>query len=223
MFWKLLLLFWMCGVVIAAFTLPPPQTQLGEVSRIFFFHVPVAWVAALAFLTSFVLSILYLRKKDLAYDTKASVAARLGLLFAILATISGSIFAKSTWGSFWNWDPRETSVFILLLIYGAYFALRSAVEHEERRAALSGVYAILAFITVPFLVFVVPRVYHSLHPTDSVIDVKLHIQMPPAILITFLASLAGFTLLFIWMFSLESRINKIADERKEERSCPQTT
>ena len=138
-----------------------------------------------------------------------------GLLFAILATITGSIFAKSTWGSYWNWDPRETSLFILLLIYGAYFVLRSAVEPEERRAALSSVYAILAFVTVPFLVFVVPRVYQSLHPTDSVIDEGFRIQMSPAVLATFLASLVGFTFLFVWLFKLETRINKLSDELKE--------
>jgi len=216
MWWKICLLVWICGVIVAAFLLPAPQSQLGEVSRIFFFHVPMAWIAVLSFFISFVFSILYLKKKDITYDACASSASRLGLLFAILATISGSIFAKSTWGSFWNWDPRETSIFILLLIYGAYFALRSAVESQERKATLSSVYAILAFVTVPFLVFVVPRVYQSLHPTDSVIDIKFHIQMPPAILITFAASLIGFTFLFIWMFKLECEINKISNKLTEE-------
>lgn len=211
-----MLLVWMCAVIVAAFLLQPPQSQLGEVSRIFFFHVPVAWVAVLAFLTAFVYSILYLRKRNLSHDIKACGAARLGLLFAILATVSGSIFAKSTWGSFWNWDPRETSILILLLIYGAYFALRSAVEPEDRRAALSSVYAILAFVTVPFLVFVVPRVYRSLHPADSVIDAGFQIQMPLAIFSTFVASLAGFTVLFVWIFRLECRINRISKRLTEE-------
>jgi heme exporter protein C len=216
MFWKILLLIWMCGVTAAAFLLPPPQSQLGQVSRIFFFHVPVAWVAVLAFFMSFVFSILHLKSKDISYDARASAASRLGLLFVLLATFSGSIFAKSTWGSFWNWDPRETSIFILLLIYGAYFALRSAVESEERKAVLSSVYAIMAFITVPFLVFVVPRIYQSLHPTDSVINVKLKMQMPLPILITFLASLIGFTSLFLWIFKLERKIDTIQTRQPEE-------
>jgi heme exporter protein C len=216
MFWKTLLLILMCCVITAAFLLPSPQSQLGEVSRIFFFHVPVAWVAVLAFLMSFVFSISYLRKRKLIYDIKASAAARLGLLFAILATVSGSIFAKSTWGAFWNWDPRETSIFILLLIYGAYFALRSAVDQQDRRANLSGVYAILAFVTVPFLVFVVPRVYQSLHPIDSVVDTGFRIQMSTAVLATFLASLLGFTLLFFWMYKLDYQISKISFEKTEE-------
>lgn len=216
MLWKILLLIWMCGVIVVAFLIPPPQTQLGESSRIFFFHVPMAWVAVLALMVSFVFSLLYLRKKDLAYDAQASIASRLGLWFAILATISGSIFAKTSWGSFWNWDPRETSIFILILIYGAYFALRSSVELEEKRAVLSSVYSILAFVTVPFLVFVVPRVYQSLHPADSVINTRLRFQMPPVILSTFLASLLGFTFLFLWIFKLEIEIKRISDKFKEE-------
>ncbi len=215
MFWKIVLLIWMSVVIVAIFLLPPPQLQLGEVSRIFFFHVPMAWVAVLAFLLSFIYSILYLREKDLIYDNRAKTAARLGLLFTVLATISGSIFAKAGWGSFWNWDPRETSIFILLLIYGAYFALRSAVDSEEKEASLSSVYAILAFLTVPFLVFVIPRVYQSLHPNDSVISSSLRLQMSPAILITFLASMIGFTGLFVWIFKLETRVNRLMDESKE--------
>jgi heme exporter protein C len=86
-------------------------------------------------------------------------------LFSILATVSGSIFAKLVWGSFWNWDPRETSILILLLIYGAYFALRSAIDDSERRQQLAAVYALFAFVTAPLLTFVVPRLYeNSLHP-----------------------------------------------------------
>jgi len=215
MLWKIFLLIWMGVMIIAVFLLPPPQPQLGDASRVFFFHVPMAWVAVLAFLLSLIHSLQYLRKKDLNYDAKAQTASRLGLLFTILATISGSIFAKTSWGSFWNWDPRETSIFILLLIYGAYFALRSAVEMPDRKASLSAVYAILAFFTVPFLVFVIPRVYQSLHPNDSVINTRLQIQMSSSILIAFLASLVGFTWLFVWIFRLETKINRLWDELEE--------
>jgi heme exporter protein C len=215
MLWKISLFIWMAVVIIAVFLLPPPQAQLGDVSRVFFFHVPMAWIAVLAFLLSLIFSLQYLRKKDLNYDAQARTAARLGLLFTVLATISGSIFAKTSWGSFWNWDPRETSIFILLLIYSAYFALRSAVEIPERKASLSAVYAILAFFTVPFLVFVIPRVYQSLHPNDTVINTRLKMQMSSSILITFLASLVGFTWLFVWIFRLETKINRLWDELEE--------
>jgi len=192
-------------VVISVFMMPPPQKELGDISRIFFFHVPVAWVTVLAFLVAMINSVLYLSKKNPVYDIRAAVSSQIGFLFAILATISGAIFAKNAWGSFWNWDPRETSVFILLLIYGAYLALRSAIEAEDRKANLSAVYSILAFITVPFLVFVVPRVFQSLHPTDTIVNSQIKIQMPPLVLFIFLGSLLGFSLLFFWMYNLEVR------------------
>lgn len=203
---KILLSILFCAVIVAVFLLPPPQKELGDISRIFFFHVPVAWVTVLAFLFAMINSLLYLKTKEMIYDIQAAVSSQLGFLFAILATISGSIFARYAWGSFWNWDPRETSIFILLLIYGAYLALRSSIETEERKANFSAVYSILAFITVPFLVFVIPRVYRSLHPTDSVIDTGLKIQMPPLILLIFLTSLLGFSLLFLWIYRLEVRL-----------------
>lgn len=206
MWWKILTGLLISIVVITIFLMLPPQKELGEVSRIFFFHVPVAWVTVLAFLFAMINSILYLSKKDPVYDTQAAVASQLGFLFAILATVSGAIFAKSAWGSYWNWDPRETSIFILLLIYGAYLALRSAIEAEDRKANLSAVYSILAFITVPFLVFVVPRVFQSLHPADSVINSRIKIQIPFPVLSIFLCSLLGFSLLFIWIYKLEVKI-----------------
>jgi heme exporter protein C len=208
---KLGLLVWMCGVIVAAFLYARPAAGLGEASRVVYFHIPVAWVTVLAFLVSMVYSIQYLRRRRMGDDLRAEAAARLGLVFAILATVTGSIFARITWGSFWNWDPRETSIFILLLIYAAYFALRSAVEDEERRGRLSAVYAIVAFVTVPFLVFVVPRVYFSLHP-DPIVNATGQLQMSGRMVQVFLASLAGFTGLFVWLY----KITVALGERREE-------
>src|SRR3989304_4330964 len=118
MWWKILLFVVMSLIIVLAYLWPPPQAKLGDISRIFYFHVPLAWVACVAFLVGMVNSLQYLRTKNLFYDTRAAVASELGLLFTFLATVTGSLFAKAAWGSFWNWDPRETSIFILLLIYG---------------------------------------------------------------------------------------------------------
>lgn len=216
MIWKIFTGFLLSAVIIAVFLLPPPQKDLGDVSRIFFFHVPVAWVAVLAFFISMANSVLFLKKDEIIYDLQAVTAARLGFLFCILALITGMIFARNTWGSFWNWDPRETSLFILILIYGAYFALRSAVETKERKASLSAVYSILAFLTVPFLVFVIPRVYQSLHPAASVIDSELRFQLPLPYLLVFLSSILGFTLIFIWIYKMEIDLYTIDNATKKE-------
>ncbi|MCE5284623.1 MAG: cytochrome c biogenesis protein [Pelosinus sp.] len=152
------------GALYAVFYIVPPAEGLGNLVRIAFFHIPVAWVSVLAFLLSAYWGGQYLRKHEMSYDWKSSAAAVLGLVFCLLATISGAVFAKLTWGAYWNWDPRQTTIFILLLIYGAYMALRSAVSDEEDRAKISAVYGLLSFLTVPFLVFIIPRFYFSLHP-----------------------------------------------------------
>lgn len=216
MWWRFLLLLAMSAIIVAAFWFPAPQQTIGDASRIFYFHVPMAWICVLAFAMAMVYSIGWLSKRDLSFDERAVEAARLGFVFCLLATITGSIFAKITWGSFWNWDPRETSIFILLLIYGAYFSLRGAVADPDRRANLSAVYAIFAFITVPFLVFAVPRVLPSLHPSDSIVDESLSIVMGPAVRIIFFSSLALFTVLFFWMFNLAVRVARLKRSLEQE-------
>jgi heme exporter protein C len=211
-------------VIVAAFVPPivsQPQSWyefplipgLEEKARIIFFHVPTAWLSVMAFVTSMFYGIRYLRKRDMMDDLRSSSAAGLGLLFCILATVSGAIWAKFNWGSFWNWDPRETSIFVLLLIYGAYFSLRSAVEVEEKRATLSSVYSIIAAVTVPFFIFIMPRIMTGLHPgakgdpdgAGPVIDFKMSLNMR----VVFFASLIAFTLLFIWMFNLRVRAARL--------------
>jgi len=212
--WKLLLFLLMSYVIIFAYLNPVPQQSLGEVSRIFYFHVPVAWVSVLAFLVSMLNSIRYLKTRDLLYDLKSSSAAQIGLLFAFLATTSGSIWASVSWGSYWNWDPRQVSIFILLLIYGAYFALRSAIMENEKKATLAAVYSILSFVAVPFLIFVIPRVFESLHPATSVVDENLKITMSPRVSLVFFPSLVGFTALFFWIWSLQVKISQATELKK---------
>jgi heme exporter protein C len=104
-------------------------------------------------------------------------------------------------------------VFILLLIYGAYFALRGAVEVEERRATLAAVYAIFAFITVPFLIFVVPRITPSLHPDDSVINENMRFTMGATVRMIFFSSLAVFTIIYFWIFNLARRVRQLERAR----------
>lgn len=162
---KWLVTLWMLAVVIAMFLWVPAYEGLGNTGRIIMVHVPTAWLSTFAFAIAAWYSLMFLRRRDARDDDRALVATELGFLFSILATVTGSMFAKVIWGSYWNWEPRETSILILLLIYGAYFALRSAIEDVERRRQLAAVYALFAFATAPLLTFVVPRLYDStLHP-----------------------------------------------------------
>ncbi len=191
----------------------PVIPGLEEKARLIFFHVPTAWLSVIAFLTGMVYGIRYLRRRDPVDDLRSSAAAGLGLLFCVLATLTGAIWAKFNWGSFWNWDPRETSIFVLLLIYGAYFSLRAAIENQEKRSTLSAVYSILAAVTVPFFIFVLPRITSGLHP-GSKGDPEgagpvVQFQMSPNMRVIFFASLAAFTLLFVWMFQLRVRAGRL--------------
>jgi len=218
MWWKILLLVGMTAMIIASYVTPAPQQQIGESSRIFYHHIPQAWICVLAFAMSMVYSIRYLRSRRIEFDDRAVETARLGFVFCLLATVTGSIFARIAWGSFWNWDPRETSIFVLLLIYGAYFALRGAVQEPDRRAALSGVYSIFAFVTVPFLIFVLPRIVPSLHPENSVVDSSMEFTMGPSVRVIFFASLALYTVLYFWMLNLSGRIGRLVRVREDLES-----
>lgn len=168
---KLFIGIWLGGVVVAMFLLVPQYEGLGNAGRIIIMHVPTSWVCVLAFTFSAVYSALYLWKNKPEFDNRALAAAENGFLFTILATVTGMIFSQVVWGIFWNWDPRQTSIFVLLLIYAALFALRSAIEDVERRRRLSAVYSLFAFVTVPFLIFIAPRMAEStLHPNCAFIE-----------------------------------------------------
>ncbi|WP_245867507.1 Cytochrome c biogenesis protein CcsA [Sporomusa silvacetica DSM 10669] len=183
------------GVLYAVFFLVPPAQGLGEKVRIAFFHIPVAWVSVLAFVLSAFWAFRYLKTRQLEYDQKSATAAGLGLVFCLLATVSGAVFAKITWGAYWNWDPRQTTIFILLLIYGASLALRSAIEDTEQKAKVSAIYSLLAFLTMPFLVFVIPRYYFSLHPAP-VINGAGKIDMDITMLVVLIAAVVVSTAVF---------------------------
>jgi heme exporter protein C len=215
--WRWLLGVWLVVVIWAAFFYAPAARGFkGESARIVFFHIPQAWVAVLAFCVNLIASIRYLRGRDPLDDARAAAAARLGLVFSMLATVTGSLFARVMWGSFWNWDPREVSIAILLLVYAAYFALREAIPDEERRASLSAAYAVLAFVTMPFLVFVVPRIYWSLHP-DTIINTRGSLEMESRMLQVLMASLVGFTGLFCWLYTLDVRLARLGLNRRRRQ------
>ena len=225
-YWKVILFILMTFVIIAGITFPIVQSPhswyefpfipgLEEKAKIIFFHVPTAWLAAISYLLAMVFGIKYLVKKNLDDDARSNASLQLGFIFTILATITGSIWAKFSWGSFWHWDPRETSIFILLLIYGSLFALRSAIENEDKRARLSAVYSIFAFLTVPFFIFIMPRIMTGLHPgsaDDSTSGPIVDFHMNANMQLVFFISLIAFTIMFFWMWRMGYRSIIIKDK-----------
>ena len=156
------------------------------------------------------LQIIFLIKKepnDLLSE-KAYNSAAIGLVFAILTTITGSLWAKMAWGSYWNWDPRETSIVILLLIYIPYLSLYSSLSESSARGRICSVYLIIAMAVMPFFVFVVPRVYQSLHP-DTIINSEGTLQMEASMRLTLLVSSIAFICLYAYILNLKNRISHI--------------
>ncbi len=204
-----LLWLWICGVILGAFApaTRPGQGFIGESGRILYFHVPMAWASFVAFLAAGTWSARYLfggRRR--VHDRAAAVAVELGLLFCILATVSGALWARVQWGAYWNWDPRQLSITLALLFYGAYLALRGAIEDGETRARLAGAYAVFGLAVAPFLFFVLPRLAaFSLHP-EPVVNAEGKILMERAMLAVLVAGAAGFTAVFFWLHRLQCRL-----------------
>jgi heme exporter protein C len=207
----------LAGVIYFSFAKPAPQQQIGDASRIFYYHIPMAWLTVVAYLVNLIYAIRFLKTHAEIDDFRSLWSAELGTMFCVLATISGSLFAKVTWGVYWNWsEPRMLSIFILLLIYGAYLSLRAAIPSPERKGVLSSVYSIFAFPTVPFFIFIMPRIMQSLHPADSVVDKNLRFTMGSTVLPIFLVSLFAFTVIYFWMFGLGIRLHKLQLAHSEE-------
>ncbi|HUU45471.1 MAG TPA: cytochrome c biogenesis protein CcsA [Acidobacteriota bacterium] len=206
------------AAVLALVTDPPlaSLTAGGGSSRIFFFHVPVAMVSFLSFMIAAGYAVAYLRTRRPVHDEAQAVAAELGLTFSIVAMITGAIWAKQAWGAYWNWDPRQLFLFVLILFYGAFFALRQATTIAESRRRLSAVYLVFGGAISPFLFFVLPRMYRSLHEDANqvVIATQGKINMSATVGTIFALSSVGFVLLFIWLFQLgrtAARIQSVSE------------
>jgi heme exporter protein C len=184
---------------------------LDERARILYFHVPLAWGAVLAYAVAMIAAVAYLRRRQPRWEYRANAAALVGVLYTVLATVTGAIWARFNWGAFWNWDPRQTTILVLLFIYLAYFALRASLPEGERRWRLGNVYLVFAFVTVPFLVFVLPRLMESLHPGGrGDVNIGPVLSADPSALnplkqILLSAAFAAFTLLLGWLWSLTVR------------------
>ncbi len=155
------------AVYMIFFYLPPIRDESGAVLsgsfRIFFFHMPIAITAYLAFVVVFVSSVFYLREKALKWDIYARSAAEIGALFSFLVLVTGSIWAKDAWGWYWIWDLRLTTSLVLFLVYLAYLMLRKSLEEPEKRAQLASVFGIVGFVSVPLSFFSI-RLWRSAHP-----------------------------------------------------------
>jgi len=194
------------GLVVA-----PGDRDMGDVYRIMYVHVPAAWAALLAVTVTFVASLVYLFKGSFKADAVAEASAEVGVFFGALLIVLGSIWARPTWGVWWDWDPRLTTAAILLFAFAGYLALRRFVDDPERRATWSAVAAIVADADVPILWSSV-RWWRSLHQPQNT-AASTHSVMSESLWL----NAAAFILLAIWFIRLRARVaeRRLAEELAE--------
>lgn len=189
------------------FIVAPPEATLGDSYRIFYLHVPAAWVSYLAFGITLIGSVRFLIKRDYKWDNLAEASAKLGITFVLVALLLGSIWANIAWGTYWNWDPRETTTLILLITYIAYLTFRMAVEEKERRARLSSVLGVLGFISVPLSYASVELI--TLHPGGGAPLSQLNLNM--TMISTLLVALSSLTLVYFFLLGITNTAMKLED------------
>jgi heme exporter protein C len=185
-----------------------PAGQTGFSQKIFYWHLPTAIVSFIAFTVTFVASILYLIKRDYKYDIAAYAAAELGLVIGVMLMIFGVTWDYLAWGVWWTWDVRLTTYLILLLLFGAYFFLRSMVEERSRRATYAAVFGIIAALDVPISFFSTRLIKNVLHPV--VIGGK-GTGLEPNMYLWLSISMVGFILLFVALLLIKIDLEKMKE------------
>jgi len=195
----------MIAALYAVFFYVPTERTMGLVQRIFYFHVPAAISAFLAFFIVFVASIQYLRTQEMKWDRLALSAAELGVLFGLIVLITGPIWARPIWGVYWRWEPRLTSMLILFSMYVAYLMVRSYGTSSARTPRLASVLGILAFVNVPLVYYSVNlwAAEQQLHPQKIALD--------PPMKYTLYICYAAFFLFFLFLLQRRLELEKAAD------------
>ena len=192
-----------------AFIYAPTEKVMGNVQRVFYIHVPSAWVTYLAVGVAFVASILFLRSRNRRWDTLAQCSVEIGTVFATIVLITGPIWGKSAWGTWWTWDARLTSMLVLWLILIAYQMMRSYVQDPDQRARYSAVLAIVGALDIPIIHFSVTW-WRTLHPEATVIRAEGP-TLDPRMLQVLIICLVAFTLLYILLLIRRFRLEEMRD------------
>lgn len=202
----------------ASLVYAPLEAVMGQVQRLFYFHVATAWVGMIGFVLAAVSGIIYLWKKDLKWDAVSVAAVEISLVFFFIAIVLGSIWARPIWGTWWTWEPRLTTAAILQMIYMAYLLLRQGIEDPEKRARFGAVYTLLGGISVP-ITFISIRVFRTIHPVvigSGSAEAQGGFNMTPLMLQTMFFSIIAFSVIFVTIFwhrmrlaSLENRVEQL--------------
>ncbi|HEX9333146.1 MAG TPA: cytochrome c biogenesis protein CcsA [Anaerolineales bacterium] len=192
----------------------PTELVMGDVQRVFYFHIGTAWTALLGFIFAGVFSIVYLITKDLKWDRVQVAAVEVSLVFFLITIALGSIWARPAWNTWWTWDPRLTTAAVTELIYIAYFMLRQGIDDPDRRARFGAVYALIGGISAPITFFAI-RLFRTIHPVvigGSNAAAQGGFNMTPHMLTAFFFALFTFTVIFIDLFWNRIRLGDLQDK-----------
>ena len=181
-----------------ALVFAPTEAVMGNVQRVFYFHIGTAWVGLLGFILAAGSGIIYLITKDMKWDRFEVAAVEVSTVFFFLTIVLGSIWARPAWNTWWTWDPRLTTAAITELIYIAYFMLRQGIDDPERRARFGAVYTLLGGVSAP-VTFMVIRLFRSIHPVviGAANANQEKMSMTPDMRVAFFFALFAFTVIFI--------------------------
>ena len=211
--WKALTIILLLYTLIGGLLIPvPKQVILYESIRNLYFHVPMWFSMIFLFLMSVVYSIKGLSSNNLSHDIKAKELVNAGIIFGILGTITGSIWAKFTWGAWWVNDVKLNGSAITMLIYLAYIVLRGSLEDEQKRARISGVYNIFAFVLLLVFIGILPRMTDSLHPGNGGNPGFNNYDLDDNMKLVFYPAVIGWILLSWWIASIRIRISKVTQK-----------
>ncbi len=225
----LTILDWITGIlfitaILGVFFYAPLEAVMGWVQKVFYFHVAAGWTGMLGFLVSAVAGVLYLVKKDPRWDRIGFAGVEIGMVFMLICIVTGSIWARPIWNTWWTWDPRLTTATIMELIYAAYLLLRQGVEEPERRARFGAVYAIIGFISVP-LTFLSIRIFRTIHPVvigSNDPGAAGAFDMTPRMMQVFMFSLVAFSFIFADILWHRIRLGALADHVEQKKIQWQT-
>ena len=181
----------------------PPDAQLGESFRIFFFHLPAAILAFFSFTLTAVAGIMYLRTNEIRWDMISAGAVRLGFIFGGLALATGWAFSYLAWGVKWSWDPKVVATLVMWFVYSGYLMLRSSIDEESRKAKLCAVYGIVGYICVP-LSYLSSRLVYSLHPEGILLTSMM--KMTAAVMTI------GFLMLYFYLLWFNMKLGMMGVE-----------
>jgi heme exporter protein C len=199
------------------FVYAPTEAVMGQVQRVFYFHVAAGWVGALAFLVTAVSGAIYLARSDRKWDRVAVSSVEIGVVFTLINIISGSIWARPIWNTWWTWDPRLVTATVMELVYVAYMLLRQGIEDPDRRARFAGVYGIVGFLSVP-LTFLSIRLFRTIHPVvigNSDPGAQGAFDMTPHMLQAFMFSLFTFTFVYATLLWHRIRLENLHEHLEE--------